>query len=165
VSEETVQKFASRIDRGDLTDDVKVVYRVEGAMPYKVLEPTEEEAAQEELMEVSLSGDGTANAVLGKIFEARPTKELSGKLGRDEYQELFLRISAGLGSLVPRSDAAFLPDSMTGSITIELEGEEETLYFLADEQDRLTQDKPIAPDVVEAIKGLEGISQRLQEQG
>ena len=74
---------------------------------------------------------------------------------------MFRLIGSGLDGLFPRSQARFIPDSVVGSITIEVGEEKETLYFLADEEDRVAQDKPIDPQMTEAIKRIRLISQQL----
>lgn len=164
MGERTLREFSDHVDRGDLVDDIKIVYRVSGGMPHESHEPAEEALVEEELEEFRLSGGGTADVVLRRSTpEEIPTRVLSTELDRAESQELFRRIKSGLNGLVPRSEARFLPDSLIGSITVEVGGEAETFYFLADEEERISQDKPVAPEIIEAVRSFEEISRRSRE--
>jgi len=62
---------------------------------------------------------------------------------------------------VPRSKARFLPDSLVGSITIEVGGEQAVLFFLADEEDRQAQKKIVPPTMTKTIKELAHLLRRL----
>ena len=149
---EIVRKFRERVDLGDLAEDLKVVYRLAGGMPSERVEE-----------EFRLSGSGKVSVKVRDILRSIPAKEVSREFDQAETRDLFQRIGPGLESLLPRSEARFLPDSLVGSITIEVGGEEATLFFLADEEERLAQDKPIAPQIVELIQHIQGTSQRLLE--
>ena len=147
-----LQQFREHIDRETLTDDIKVIYRIAGGMPSE---------RQEE--EFRLSGSGKAEAMSQDILRSIPSQQVSEELEPSETRGLFRQIGSVLDSLVPRSEAKFMPDSAVGSITIEIGGEEATFYFLADEEERLTQEKPITPQAAEAIQNFRGISERLLE--
>ena len=145
-----IQKFHERIDRGNLTDDTKIVYRVAGGFPHERIE------------EYCLSGSGTATLLRQDRLNSIPRQELSTTLDQTESRELFQQIRSGLASLIPQSQARFLPDSVVGSLTVEVDGERETFYFLPQEEDRVAQNKPIAPQIVEAGKHFREIAQRPQ---
>jgi hypothetical protein len=152
LESKAVQKLREYLDRESLTEDIKVVYRVAGGMPHERIEE-----------EFRLSGGGKANTMVRDVLRSIPAQEASGELDQAETRDLLQQIESGLGSLVPRSEARFLPDSVVGSITIEVDGEQETLFFLVDEEERLAQEKAIAPQMTGAIRRISQISQRLLE--
>jgi hypothetical protein len=151
---EIIRKFRERVDLKDITEDLKVVYRIAGGMP--------SERVEEELQ---LTGSGKARVKERDVLKSIPAREVSRELDESEVIDLFRKVGPGLDSLVPREEARFLPDSLIGSITIEVDGEETILFFLADEEQRLAQDKPIAPQVAEVVQHFRGISQRLLKKG
>jgi hypothetical protein len=147
---ELSERFRERVARGDLRQDVQVVYRISGGMP--------EERIEEELR---LSGSNEAESRFVDGRTAGAAREASAELGGAETQQLFQGVASALDGLVSSSEARFLPDSSIGSITIEVGGEQETLYFLADEGQRQGQDEAFAPRMPEALKPLEETSRRL----
>jgi hypothetical protein len=147
---ELSERFRELVARGDLRQDVQVVYRISGGMP--------EERIEEELR---LSGSGAAESKFADGRTARAAREVSVELDGAETQRLFQGIASALDGLVSRSEARFLPDSSIGSITIEVGGEQETLYFLADEGQREGQDEAYAPQMPEALKPLGETSRQL----
>jgi hypothetical protein len=150
MSEQIIQRFNQRVDQGALTDDVKVTYRISGGMPY--------EAVEQEFM---VSGSGSANLAGRGIQGALAPQAFA--INQGESQEIFRLVSSGIDRLPTRSEARFLPDSLIGTITVEVNGEEETFYFLVDEADRAVQNKPIPQEISEALQRLTDISQRTQE--
>jgi hypothetical protein len=147
---ELSERFRERVARGDLRQDVQVVYRISGGMP--------EERIEEEFR-LSGSSEAESKFIDGRTAEA--AREVSAELDGAETQQLFQRVASGLDELVSRSEARFLPDSSIGSITIQVGGEQETLYFLADEGQRQGQEEASAPRMPEALKPLEETSRRL----
>ncbi len=151
---ELIRKFHEDVEQRRLTNKTKVVYRVSGGMPSERIEK-----------EYSFSGNGKADVMVKDSLKAIPSQKISSKVDQAEIYELFHKIQSGIDSLVPRSEARFLPDSVVGSITIEVKGEDVTLYFLADEEERAAQDKPVAPKIVEATRQVMEISDRLLKAG
>ncbi|KOP24657.1 hypothetical protein AMR41_19970 [Hapalosiphon sp. MRB220] len=151
MSRQILQRFNERIDRANLNDNVRIVYRVRGGMPHEAVD-----------QELRVSGSGIANFMKRSVLGKTSLQELSTQLNQAESQEIFRLVKSGLDSLPTRSEARFLPDSLVGSITVEIDGEEETFYFLADEDDRVVQNKPIPLELIKAIELLTEISQRTQ---
>jgi hypothetical protein len=147
---ELSERFRELVNQGDLRQNVRVVYRVSGGMP--------EEHVEEEFR---LSGSKEAESRLVDARTAEAAQEVSAELDRTETQQLFQRVASSLDELVSRSEAGFLPDSLVGSVTIEVGGERETLYFLADEGQREGQDEASAPRMPQALEPLEETSRRL----
>jgi len=150
LESKTIKEFRELVAKGNLNDDVKVVYRIEGGMPHERVEE-----------ELRLSGSGKVNVLARDMQKSKLSQEVSTALDRPESQYLFEKIGGGLDSLIPRSEARFLPDSLVGTITIEVKGEKITLYFQPDEEEQLRQNRPIPPLMAEAIQRFKGISQRL----
>ena len=92
-------------------------------------------------------------------------QEAASEFAPAEVQSLLTQVGQGIDSLIPRSEARFLPDSVVGSITLEVDGKEATFYFLVDEEERQAQEKEIAPAMVEAIDNFSKFSEQLLQQG
>ncbi len=145
MDNQAIQSFKQRVDLGQLTSEVKVIYRASGGMPH--------EAAEQEFV---VSGSGSANLM---------DLSVSGLISRQAFDinpgdnsRIFELIRSGIDQLPTRSEARFLPDSSVGTITIEVNGAEETFYFLTDEADRVLQNKPIPSEISKAIHRLTEIS-------
>jgi hypothetical protein len=93
------------------------------------------------------------------------TREASAEVSEDTVQELLAKVSDGLDGLVPRSEAGFLPDSLVGSIRVDVDGESTELFYLASEQDRIRQDKPISPAAQDVLDDLARLSARVLDEG
>lgn len=147
---EIIRMFRESVKRGEFNDDLKIGYYVSGGMPHQRIEE-----------EFVLSGSGKAITRKQDLLRSIRIPQVSTKLDHAEVQDIFQQVEQGLDSLVTRSEARFLPDSVVGSITIEVKGEKTTLYFLADEEDRTIHNKPISSHMVKAIQHFTNISQRI----
>lgn len=151
IESEVIQKFRERLNQGNLAG-INVTYRVSGGMPV--------EGRIEE--EFSISGNNLATA--RSVTEANLPQEATAEFAPDEVQSLLTQVGQGIDSLVPRSEARFLPDSVVGSITLEIDGEQATFYFLVDDEERQNQNQPIAPPMAEAIDTFSNLSEQLLQQ-
>jgi hypothetical protein len=141
-----IQKFHERIDRGNLTDDTKMIYRVQGGLP-RIEE------------EYRLSGSGAAMLLREDPLYSIPRQEFSTILDQAESRELFQLIRSGLASLISQPQLPFLvPDSVFGSLTVEVDGERATFPFIWQNVTGNAQFKPID----EAVERFRVIAQRLQ---
>lgn len=129
VETRIVRKYREYLGRDELTGDIRITYRVTGGMPHQRLD-----------REFSLSGTGEAAVKVRDELKPIPLQEASRTLDRAETRDLLREIDTSLDSLVPRSEARFLPDSLVGMITLEVGGEEATLFFLADQEQRLSRE-------------------------
>jgi hypothetical protein len=152
IESEAIQKFRERLNQGNLAG-INVTYRVSGGMPA--------EGRIEE--EFSVSGNNLATA--RSVTRTNLPQEASAEFAPADVQSLLAQVGQGIDSLVPRSEARFLPDSVVGSITFEVDGEEATFYFLVDEEERQSQNKPISPAMVEAIDTFSNLSEQLLQRG
>lgn len=144
-----IQEFRDRVAKGELTEDVTVSLRLSGGAPSQRLE-----------QEFSLSGGGREKVVASDALRAMPARAASQDLGNRETRELFQQIASGLEGLVPRAEASFLPDSVVGWITIEVDGEQEELFFLADEEDQAVQEKPVASQMNAAVRQIRRMTEQ-----
>lgn len=113
-----IRKFRQRLERGELTENVKLMYRVEGGMPSQRLEE-----------ELRLSGRGRAYARRLDVLQSISDEQVAADLDPDEVVGLLREFESMLDRLASRSEASFGPDCVIGSITIEVDGEQARLYF------------------------------------
>lgn len=150
---QVLRRFRERLDRGAIANDVKITYRVSGGMPRERVEE-----------EVELSGDGAVRLMTRDVRRAVPAQEVSTSLDDAVAADLLKRLGGTLDNLVSRSEARFLPDSLVGTVTVEVGGDAATLYFQADEAELLPSDRPLSPGANGARQlrqHLGGISERL----
>jgi hypothetical protein len=151
---EVVTKFRRAVERGDL-GDVRVVYRVSRGEPGERIDE-----------EIRLSGADSAS--LRAHDELRPSaaaEVAEERLDAEEANSMYRETVSALDAMVPRSEARFVPDSVVGMLTIGVGGEEETLYFLADEEQSFGQEERIARGAPRAAGTMREISRRLRERG
>jgi hypothetical protein len=165
---EMIRAFRERLNRDTLPEGVTVVYRVAGGMPHERIEH-----------EFRLTGAGEARVQLRDELTATPPQEAADQLEQGETRDLLEQIGASLEDAVPRSEARFLPDSTVGSITLIVDGEEQTLFFLADEEQRvaremeqlpeeekdLARDHVAASPITQTARHIDEITQRLLGSG
>jgi hypothetical protein len=152
---DVIHQFRERVGRGELRG-LQVTYRVSGGMPA-------EGRVGEELR---VSGEGTSTArSLTEGAGTRAPREASTRLRPQEVELLFGQLAQGLDSLTPRSQARFVPDSVVGSITVEIDGAEETRYFLAEADERVRQGESLAPAAADSVGRLAQITARLLREG
>jgi hypothetical protein len=145
---EVVQEFVSRVQRGEL-NGVSITYRASGGMPG--------EAHVREQMTIM---DG-ARAEARREATGTPPAEAAADVDVRQIEELFQKLARGVGELVPREQAQFVPDSLVGSVTIEIGGQSTTLFYLADAEERRDQNKPLSPEALEALEGMARLSRDL----
>jgi len=152
---DVIEHLYHRIANGKFDDQIHFSYRAEGGIPSQRLEES-----------FTLSGSGQALVMYREVVRSIRRREVELRLVDDEVEELFRLVSAGAGSLSTIEEAEFIPDSVVGTLTIGVEDARTTLFFLALERDRIDQDKPIAPEMNEALKRFREITlQALREKG
>jgi hypothetical protein len=145
------QQFDERVGEDKLTGRMVVLFRLVGGMPHERLDET-----------VRLSGTGAVTVSQEDALAGRPRHKRSTKLSRAQTREIFREVNAGLDSLIPRAHARFPMDSLVGSITIAVNGEEETFYFIPDSTGHIAPDKRISGAIVAAVDRFKGIARRLE---
>lgn len=144
---EIFQKLHTRLMSGDLSS-VRVTYRIAGG-------PPGDHHVNDELI---LEGNGAARArsVRGKAAARLGTLQLD----RVAHGALLRELTDSGSELVTRANARFLPDSLVGMVTVDVDGDTETLFFLADDVQRQDQGKQIAAKTVQALEGLARVADR-----
>jgi hypothetical protein len=150
-----IERFRRQVAKGGLDDKIHFAYRAEGGMPSQRFEEG-----------FTLSGSGHAWVMHHEVVRSIPRREAELELGNDEKEELFRLVAAGAGSLLTLEEAGFIPDSVVGTLLVEVEDARTTLFFLALERDRTDQHQPIVPEMSEALKRFREITrQALREKG
>jgi hypothetical protein len=146
--DEVIERLRERAARGAL-DGIDVSYRITGGAPGERLVDEE----------VRLSGPGPVHARLGT--SAGESEESSEKLSAPEMNALLLDISEGLSELVPRSEARFVPDSIVGQISVSVDGQEASFFFLPDPEQAKQQGKVPAAKAARIISALDRLHKRI----
>lgn len=149
-----LKKFRDSVDRGSFPEDMKVTFRIAGGLPDQRLEE-----------EVTLSGRGEAEVKAMDMLESKPTEKVHATLPQEEIQAAFQKIKLSLDSMVPRSEACFLPDSVVGSVVIEIGDEKTTMFFPVDSAEKTAGREAVPSPVSDAIIYFKRTSKRLIEAG
>jgi hypothetical protein len=144
-----VRKFRESVGRAALGDDLEVVCHIFGGMPSQRYEH-----------EIRVAGSGAARVALHDARRVIHT-EATGTLGGDEVRELLRKIGEDVETLVPPSDAQFPPDSLVGSVTLRVAGQEKTFFFDPDERRQLKSGTFASAPIAQAIRTFGDISERL----
>jgi hypothetical protein len=128
------QQFLDRVravmESPERRSELAVTYTVGGGAPGESFEER-----------IELSGTGKVAVAVSDDLYRKAVGEASGTVSEEEAAEILESINASLDELVPRSEAEFPPDAIVGSVTFELDGEEQTFYFDASGADsRLLND-------------------------
>ena len=141
-----IKKFQNKVNEGDFTG-IKITCKITGGIPNERLEE-----------EHIISGTGKVYLKMRNSLTAKYIPKISIKTKKEKVQKIIKEIAEGIHSLVPESETNFLPDSLVGSITLEMEGKKTKLYFLAEEEDRISQHRPISLTMNKAIQDIIKIS-------
>jgi hypothetical protein len=141
-----ISEFRELLARDELTGDVTVVYGVSGGIP-------------------GTAGGGGGNLKLAGDGSLEAPGEPAVRLDPSETRQLLQEVASSLDTMVTRAEARFLPDSTVGWVKIGLRGNEATLYFLADEEQRHGQDARIARSAMVANRPLRQMVRRARGEG
>jgi hypothetical protein len=83
-------------------------------------------------------------------------------LDTQDLQHLYGELEASQILVMEEAGRRFLPDSLVGTITIEVGGKETTLYYLADEEERRDEASPMRPQIASVKAALDRIAGRAQ---
>ena len=146
--DEVIQKLRERATRGDLSG-VDVSYRVTGGAPGDgVLDE-----------ELRFSGAGTVHARRRTATAA--IQESSEQLAEPEMKNLLLEISEGVGALIPRSEARFVPDTIVGQVSVRVDGQEASFFFLPDTEQAKQHGKTMPATAARSVDALERLHQKI----
>ena len=130
-------------------DEIDVTYRVTGGSP----------AEQRVAEEVHLSGPGLVQA--RGMQDSQVMQESSLNIAVPELRDMLVEISEGVGELIPRSEARFIPDSIVGQISVKVGGQEASFFFLADEEQAKQHDKVLSPKAARSVETLQRLHKRI----
>jgi hypothetical protein len=148
TEDEVIRKLQERATRGDLTG-IDVTYRVTGGAPA-------EQVVDEEMQ---LSGPGLVRARGRTRSDA--LLESSESLTTPEMTQLLLELGSAASELIPRSEARFIPDTVVGQISVRIDGQEATFFFLPDEGQAEQHGKALSPKAAGAVGSLVRLHKRI----
>lgn len=145
---EIIRTVRERAAAGNL-QGVDVIYRVTGGAPG-------EQIINDELR---VAGPGTVHA----RASAAPagTQENSAQLAPPEMQALVQVVSDGVGDLIPRSEARFIPDTIVGQVLLRVDGKEASFFFLPDTEQAKQHGKPMSVKGAHSIDALDRLHKRM----
>lgn len=146
-----ILKLRDQLQRGAL-GGITITHRVAGGAPG-------ERREEEELV---LSGPDLVQAKVRWLERGALTTPVARALAPAETHELVRRLADDGAELFTRQTARFLPDSLVGSVTIEIGGEKETLFYLADEEERKDQQKTVSPRAAKTFGDFTALARRLR---
>jgi hypothetical protein len=148
IEDEVIRKLRERAARGEL-NGIDVTYRVTGGAPGE--QPVNEE--------VHLSGRGPVHARLRAAAAAM--QESSVNIAAPEMKDVLLEIGEGAGDMIPQSEARFVPDSIVGQISVKVDGQEASFFFLADEEQAKQHGKALTPKAARSVGTLQRLHKRI----
>lgn len=146
--QELIRKLREHATSGEL-GGVSVTYRVTGGAPG-------EQLVDEELR---VAGAGQARARMDSTGTDR--RDSSQLLTPPELQTLLLAVSDGVSDLIPRSEARFIPDSIVGEVTVNVDGEEASFFFLPDVEQAKQHGKMLSPNAEQSVTALDRLHKRI----
>jgi hypothetical protein len=81
-----------------------------------------------------LEGTGLLNGRSSDARSSPETREAAVTLAEADAHQLLKRAASGLSRLARQPKVRFPPDAVVGSITVDVDGREATLYFVPEEQ-------------------------------
>jgi len=141
TEDEVIRKLRERTARGELAG-IDVVYHVNGGSPVE----------QEVDEEIQLSGRGEVRA--RARTPAATMREASETVPLAQLTEILQQIGESAGDLIPRSEARFIPDSVVGQVSVTVDDQEVSLFFLADQGQAKQHGKVLSPRAAAAVDSL-----------
>jgi hypothetical protein len=151
IEHRVIRMLKERVASGEL-NGIDVTYRVVGGAPGD--QPVNEE--------FHLSGPGLVHARM--MQELQVVQESSLNIAAPELKDVLLEISEGADELIPRSEARFIPDSVVGQISVKVDGQEASFFFLADEEQRKQHGKVLSPKAARLVETLQRLHKRVLQQ-
>jgi hypothetical protein len=153
VTDQALRLFRERVDSNDLVD-TRISYRVVGGMPDEPgLPPL---PSPDEVL--TIDGRGAARVVTA----GRALGE--AQLEADDVARVFERVRSNLPRMVTRAEARFVPDSVVGEITLDVEGEMVQVYFPL-EEDAQPGEPSLTGTIGDLHSSLSEIAARVRPEG
>jgi hypothetical protein len=131
-----VSRLRAQAQQGNLSDDAAIVFRMTGGVGDDALEES-----------MILTGAGGLQIRSRDRSGRKPLGEVRTDIGRAEALELYRLLLQGIDSMVPASQARFVPDTLVAAVTLGLGNDVETFYFAADEEDHERRGQPLKPEI------------------
>lgn len=148
--QELVRKFVDRARTTQSTEGLTATYRISGGAPGDTIDE-HVEVTRDQSVRVRVRDETAA----GRSGDAEST------LAEGETGDLYRVVADALPHMTSRDEARFLPDSLVGSMTIEVDGETTTLFFDAD-RDRLPEEtSETPPALTEAVERIDRLATEL----
>lgn len=134
---------------GDLSE-ISLIFRISGGLPH-----------QRYFEECTLSGTGTITITHEDILHAIPKLSLTSQLAKNEVLALLQDLHSALIDLPYPQEIRFLPDSVIGSLTIQLDDSSLLVYFSVDSHLQPIEDASFPASMKELIIKIRTIEQAL----
>lgn len=148
--DEVIQILRESLTGDDVPDSLKITFRLSGGAPSKQV-----------FEEIRMVGSGKHEIARSDEIRSLPHEEGALELSPAETRDLFERIATDLDDYVPRSQAAFLPDTVLGCISVEVEGRTADFFYQVDEEQepqQLTATRarggPDVPSTISTLRSL-----------
>ena len=148
VDTNLLQKFKSKISSNDFKNTT-IIYRIKGGAPSERIDK-----------ELVVNADGKVETIINEDQLGVLSKGKKSLTRNDnEIKNLFKEVTNFIDQLAA-DDSKFLPDSVIGSLSIQIEDKETTIgYFLPEEEERKVQNKFVGPNLLNVINKLESFFQ------
>lgn len=147
--ESVVSQLRSQAKKGQLAENVAISFELKGGVGDDRLEEA-----------VAITGPGDLRIKVDDKLAKKPQGEISARVESKDTLELCRTFLAGVDSMVPASEARFLPDTLVGSVTFAIGDERETFYFEADEEDSEHRGKPIPAKIKSILSDMGKLESR-----
>ena len=145
---DAITKLRAHATRGD-PRGVDITYRVTGGAPGEQIDDAE----------LRISGSGAVTARQRSADAA--VQQSSDQLVEAELSALLRDLGEGLGELIPRSEARFVPDTVVGHVSVTVDGQEASFFFLPDPEQARQHGKALPAMAARAVGTLERLRGRI----
>lgn len=141
MEQRTLREFAARIGSGELGAGVQVRYQVAGGMPSQRVDCT-----------VTLDSVRGASVARFNARSSDRTEYVSISPDRLDVADLLQAVRQGLHSLTSADAREHVPDGLRGTLTIVVDGAEESFRFVPEREKRATRSTSLAPPMERALQ-------------
>ena len=145
---QAIEALRAHATRGD-AQGVEITYRLTGGAPGEHIEDAD----------LRISDSGAVQSRQRSVSSA--VQASSGQLAETELKALLHDLGEGLGELIPRSEARFVPDSLVGHVSVRVDGQEASFFFLADAEQARQHGKALPEMAARAVGMLERLRKRM----
>lgn len=136
MKDSLVTRLRRQVEEGHLENDSAIEYRLRGG--------TAEDRIDES---VTVTATGGMHVRILDRLEKRREGEAGQEVGREAALDLFRLLLQGVESMIPASEARFVPDTLIASVTVIIGDEKEAFCFLADEEESRYRGQLIKPEL------------------